>query len=225
MVIIYFILLFILAFILLLLLCPLKYKLIFFYDHEFTYQIYLGNFLLAYKVQQNKGWQEKIYYLFSLPLVTRKKKEPAQEPREDKDFDNDLKKKPAQDTLKFFYRLTQQKFFSKNIFYHFLTFIKDIFISIKPSSYQLKLALGLEDPSYNGYLAAIYYQVKSLYPGLPLFLKIKWERKEVKGEGKVIGSISLGKIVLQLLFFIFSLKTLRFIWQAKKAKKNLEIGY
>lgn len=101
---------------------------------------------------------------------------------------------------------------------HLFKFLVELIRTLRPDYLKLNLLFSFADPYYNGLFLAYYYTFKSLFDYPELKAAINWQEVMFKGNGSLGGSIRPIIIIWQFLVFLFSAKTLRFLWQLYKSK-------
>jgi hypothetical protein len=130
----------------------------------------------------------------------KNKTDPAAEKKEEKS-----KKKSK---FKFDFKLINRKNLN-----HIFKFIVKMIKILKLDYLKLNLVFSLEDPYYNGLFMAYYYTFKGLFNYPDLKVEINWQEVVFEAEGSAGGKIIPLEIILQILKFIFSLKSLKIFWQ------------
>jgi len=201
-------LLIIFLFILFLLIIPYKYSYQFVYDNGLTYIITIKTYLFIYVKEKNQNLIHKYIKILGYKKILKGKKRKKEI---EKVVDEQKKEKKSEFPLSIITK--------KNIM-HLLRFIKDIINMIRPNSLKIKTIIGCEDPYHNGLLIAYYYSLKNTCPKLPINLSINWQQKKLHTEGIISGYILPIQILLKLLTFIFSIRTLKVVWKVIKYKRK-----
>lgn len=186
------------------LIIPYKYSYQFVYDNGLSYIITIKTYPFVYVKTKKNNLIQKYIKICGYQKTLKNKKEKKQiddvvdEQKEEKKFDFPL------------------NIITKNNIIHIIIFVKDIINLIRPDSLNIKTIIGCQDPYHNGILIAYYYSFKNAYPKLPINLSINWKQKYFHSEGIISGYILPIQILLRLLTFIFSIRTLKVLWEVIK---------
>ena len=213
--IILYVILFIILFTLFLLSLKYKYKFKYSYEEKLDYKFSVSTFFFSF-VYQKEG-QKEITYFKILSFQKEIKKDSTEKEIEEKVTE---KIKKAKETKKKKDKKKRSGFPIKLIkvenIKHLIKLFTDLLKMIIPKNLKLYFLIGLEEPHLNGWLLGYYYSLKGIYPKMPIKIDINWEKEILQSEGKLIGYIVPIQLIFRSLIFIFSLKTIKILWQVFK---------
>jgi hypothetical protein len=226
-----FLLLIILIFsIFLLIALPYSYAFSFDYEQKLDFSFYFS--VLIFKLDFKKIGNQKLLYLeilnfkkkFSLNKLIEENAVTNFMQQKSKNFIQNKFKKISGENDKEINEEKKSKFsfpfriISRENLSHIFQFIINLIKKLKPDYLKLDLLFSLADPYYNGLFLAYYYTLKSLLDYPDIKAEINWQEVMFKGKGAIGGKIIPLLIIWQFIAFIFSLKTLKILWQLYKSK-------
>jgi hypothetical protein len=212
---------------------PYRYALSFDYDQKLDLSVNFS--VLIFKIDFKKIGNQKLLYLEILNFKKKFKLDKLIEENAVTDFMQQKSKNFIQNKFKKFSGKDKEEkiknkdkkksdfkfpfsLISKENLSHLFQFITNLIKRLKPDHLKLDLLFSLADPYYNGLFLAYYYTFKSLvdYPNIKA--EINWQEVMFKGKGAIGGKIIPLLIIWQFIAFVFSLKTLKILWQLYKSK-------
>ena len=215
---IFLILIFLIFITLIFILFPLSYMFSFEYQDNFQYIIKIKTSFLKYQSSHYNDSSKTFISIFNYTREIQKKSSDTEtEKNKEKEKKKKDKSKPEKPKKS---KKNILKLINKENIKHILYFIKHIYQLIKPDIFNLNLSGSFSDPYYNGLILAFYYSLKGFYSDLPIKVDISWQKEVMEAQGRIEGNIIPVYLLVRLLLFIFSLTTLKIIWQIFKNRKE-----
>ncbi len=154
--------------------------------------------ILGFKKTFSSNSNKKVEKLVEKKIKDKIKKEKKKE----------VKNKEDKDKKKFTFSFIKSLITKENI-KHVFNFLKDIFNMIKPDKFKSDLLIGFDDPYNNGILSAYYYTLKSIFPKIPIIIKINWEEEKYNFKSVISGSIRPLSLFIRIILFVFSIPVIK----------------
>ena len=202
---------------------PYTYQFSFDTKNKHYYSILVSTLSFRLKYSKAKDYNiTSISFLF-FNKVIKKENESSKLSQEEKEELKEIKKKKSkkekeeknEDSDKGF----PFKLITRDNISHIIDFLVKVFKLIKPDRYNLELILSFPDPYYNGLILAFYHSLISVYPNLSINLKVNWEKEVVESQGKAVGKIIPIILLIHLIIFVLTPKTIKILWQMFKHYK------
>lgn len=220
----FFLLIFIIFFLFLAAALPYHYALYFNYDKDLKYRLSISVLFLELIFNgdlENQSFLIKVFNLKkelnissdnkAVKFIEKKSKKIIKEKIKNK-TEAEAEKKEAQVEKRSKFNF-DFKLINRENLNHIFKFIVEMIKILKMDYLKLNLIFSLGDPYYNGLFLAYYYTLKELFAYPELNAEINWQEVVFKAEGSAGGKIIPLQILVHILIFIFSLKSLKIFWR------------
>jgi hypothetical protein len=197
---------------LLILFYPIKYRLSFSCHQQFKVQAVISyGFLLKASVARDKGATVAMLRVFGIPWPRKSAKKPRT-----------INKRESQDGVSSL--LSIKSFFGHKAYRPMLKMAGRMVNNLKPERFAIVGKYGFYEPQDTAWLNIILSLMPSKPPQYVFNLEPAWDEELLDMEGWARGSFSVAAVIFNLLAFIFTPATLRFLRDIRNEKKQHKIN-